>query len=100
MFKYIRNLNGSIGTPEVIEIPVSRHETIPEGTLGCFFETQIDFYNGGRSGRSYITVEPKVSAVSTSTVLVSIPTPADIADAKYFLTYAYFALANARRSHL
>ena len=70
MFKYVKNLNGSHATPEVIEIPVVSSETIPEGTLGSYFEEYIEFYNGGRPGRSYITVENKESDDGKTTIKV------------------------------
>lgn len=59
MFKYVKNLNGSHATPDCIEIPIASHETVEMGSLGCFFETGVEFYNGGKMGGSYVTVEPK-----------------------------------------
>ena len=61
MFKYVKNLNGSHGTPEVIEIPVDIAESIPEGTLCSFLDEYIDFCDGGRLGRTYVTIENKAS---------------------------------------
>ena len=60
MFKYLKNMYGASGTPEVIDIPVRDYDDIPVGTLAGFYEYGIDYANGGKKGRTFVTVEEKI----------------------------------------
>lgn len=59
MFKYVKNLSGAQGVPETIEIPVLASDTIPMGAICSILENEMNFYNGGQVGGTYVTVESK-----------------------------------------